>query len=542
MSLKPGSGWRLIAVLIAAIVVLPVAALFACAAQGSEGLWSHLVRNVLANALTQTVILLTGVGLIVAVLGTVTAWLVAGFDFPGRRVLGWALLLPLAVPTYIVAYAYLDILHPVGPVQSTIRHMLGYSSPREFRLPDVRSMTGCIILLGFVLYPYVYLPVRALFATQAANMLEASRTLGAGSLRIFWRIVLPLTRPAIAAGMALALMETLNDIGAAEFLGGRTLTVAVYSTWLNRTDLPGAAQIAIVMLLVVVALVLIERWARKGQVYAASSRRQAPLARVRLRGAAGIGAMLVCLVPVLIGFAAPAAYLVHQAWRRFAFAGIPARIWTEAWQTATLALSATVIAVCLGMLVSAAPRFSNSRVTRVAVRLSTLGYAVPGTILAIGLLPVIIFADRQLTTVLGWFMDEAPKLILLGAGAALIYAYVARFLAIAAGGIEAGMTRVPVTFDHAARSLGRSPSGVFRQIHLPLSRASMVAAGLLIFVDCVKELPATLLLRPLNVETLATHLYGEAARGTYEDASIAALMIVLIGMVPVILLSGRIRS
>ena len=184
MSLKPGSGWRLIAVLIAAIVVLPVAALFAFAAQGSEGLWSHLVRNVLANALTQTVILLTGVGLIVAVLGTVTAWLVAGFDFPGRRVLGWALLLPLAVPTYIVAYAYLDILHPVGPVQSTIRHMLGYSSPREFRLPDVRSMTGCIILLGFVLYPYVYLPVRALFATQTANMLEASRTLGAGSLRI----------------------------------------------------------------------------------------------------------------------------------------------------------------------------------------------------------------------------------------------------------------------------------------------------------------------------------------------------------------------
>ncbi|WBU59749.1 ABC transporter permease [Paracoccus albus] len=541
MSLTPGSGWRLIAVLIAAIVVLPVVALFGFALQGSVGLWSHLFRNVLANALTQTVILLCGVGIIVALLGTVTAWLIAGFDFPGRRVLGWALLLPLAVPTYIVAYAYLDILHPIGPVQSLIRNVLGYSSPRDFRLPDIRSMTGCIILLGFVLYPYVYLPVRALFATQAANMLEASRTLGAGPLRIFWRVVVPLARPAIAAGMALALMETLNDIGAAEFLGVRTLTVTVYSTWLNRTDLPGAAQIALVMLLVVIALVVMERAARSGQVYASGSRRQVPLARVKLGGVAGLTAMAVCLIPVLIGFVAPATYLIHQAWRRYQFAGIPERIWTETWQTAVLAMSATVIAVCLGMLVSVAPRFSSGPVTRAAVRLSTLGYALPGTILAIGLLPVIIFADRQISAVLGWFMADAPQLILLGAGAGMIYAYVARFLAIAAGGIEAGMTRVPASFDHAARSLGRSPSGVFRQIHLPLSRASMTAAGLLIFVDCVKELPATLLLRPLNVETLATHLYGEAARGTYEDASIAALMIVFIGMIPVVLLSGRIR-
>ncbi|MDO5641128.1 MAG: iron ABC transporter permease [Paracoccus sp. (in: a-proteobacteria)] len=542
MSHEPGRGWQIAALLIAAVVILPVAALFWFAAQGSSGLWSHLFRNVLANALSQTVILLAGVGVIVAVLGTVTAWLVAGFDFPGRRILGWALLLPLAVPTYIVAYAYLDILHPIGPVQTLIRDLMGYSGPREFRLPDIRSMTGCIILLGLVLYPYVYLPVRALFATQAANMIEASRTLGAGPLRIFWRIVLPLARPAIAAGMALALMETLNDIGAAEFLGVRTLTVAVYSTWLNRTDLPGAAQIAIVMLLVVVALILMERWARRGQLYAASTRRQAPLARTRLRGLSGAAAMLTCLIPVLLGFVVPALYLLDQAWKRYQFAGIPARIWTEAWHTASLALTATLIAVGLGMIISAAPRFSASRLTRGAVRLSTIGYAVPGTILAIGLLPVIIFADRQLATALGWFMADAPRLVLLGAGAGMIYAYVARFLAIASGGIEAGMTRVPLTYDHAARSLGTRPGGVFRRIHMPLSRASMVAAGLLIFVDCVKELPATLLLRPLNVETLATHLYGEAARGTYEDASIAALLIVLIGMVPVALLSGRIKA
>ena len=542
MTPRTGAGWQIAVVLIAVLVLLPVVALLGFAAQGSIGLWPHLFRNVLANALFQTGVLLAGVGAIVAVLGTVTAWLIAGFDFPGRRFFGWALLLPLAVPTYIVAYAYLDLLHPVGPVQSVIRDLLGYDSPRDFRLPDIRSMTGCILLLGFVLYPYVYLPVRALFATQAANLLEASRTLGAGPLRVFWRVVLPLARPAIAIGMALAMMETLNDIGAAEFLGVRTLTVSVYSTWINRTDLPGAAQIALVMLVIVISLVLIERRARRGQQFAGSARRLLPLSRVRLHGAAAWAATCFCALPVLLGFAAPAAYLAVQAWRRYAFAGISPRIWVEAGQTALLAFLATVIAVGLGLIISAAPRLKPGTLTRSAARISTLGYAVPGTILAIGLLPVITFTDRQISTVLGWVMTDAPRLVLLGSGAALIYAYVARFLAISAGGIEAGMTRIPLTLDHAARSLGEAPSGIFRKVHLPLSRASMAAAGLLIFVDCVKELPATLLLRPLNVETLATHLYGEAARGTYEDASIAALLIVLIGMLPVVLLSRNIRA
>ncbi|WP_233713214.1 ABC transporter permease [Amaricoccus solimangrovi] len=537
-----GAGWQLAAMLIAAGALLPVVVLAGFAAQGSIGLWPHLLRNVLANALGQTAILLAGVGVIVAVIGTVTAWLIAGFDFPGRRILGWALALPLAVPTYIVAYAYLDILHPVGPVQSLLRDLLGYSSPREFRLPDIRSVWGCVLLLGFVLYPYVYLPVRALFATQAANLLEASRTLGAGPARVFWRVVLPLARPAIAVGMALALMEALNDIGAAEFLGVRTLTVSVYATWINRGDLPGAAQIAIVMLLIVVSLVLVERRARRGQRYAGGAHRLLPLSRTRLRGASAVFAALVCALPVLVGFAAPAAYLAHQAWRRVVHAGIPPRIWVEAGQTAALALVATLVAVGLGLVISAAPRLRPSPATRAAARISTLGYAVPGTILAIGLLPVITFADRQISGVLGWFMTNAPQLLLLGSGAALIHAYVTRFLAIGTGGIEAGMTRIPLSFDHAARSMGQSPTGVFRRIHLPLTRASMAAAGLLIFVDCVKELPATLLLRPLNVETLATHLYGEAARGTYEDGSIAALLIVVIGMLPVALLSRGIRA
>ncbi|REG47024.1 iron ABC transporter permease (plasmid) [Paracoccus versutus] len=535
---RAGMGWQAAALAVAALVLLPVLALGLFALRGSPGLWAHLVSNVLPVAARQTVILLLGVGAIVATLGTVTAWLVAACDFPGRRFFGWALLLPLAVPTYIVAYAYLDLLHPVGPVQGAIRGWLGYSSPREFRLPDIRSMPGCILLLGLVLYPYVYLPVRALFAMQAGNLLDAGRSLGAGPVAGFLRVALPLARPAVAIGTALALMEAMNDIGAAEFLGVRTLTVSVYSTWINRSDLPGAAQIALAMLAITMALVMLERRGRRRQRYAAGAQ---PLRRTRLGGWRAWGATLVCALPVALGFAAPAWYLVGAAWARYRFAGLSPRIIEEAGNTALFAALATLVALVLGLVVTGAARMRPGRLTRSMARLSTLGYAVPGTILAIGLLPVIALADRQIAAVSQALLGAGPGLLLLGSGAALVYAYVARFLAIATGGIEAGLSRVPASLDHAARTLGRSPGQVFRQVHVPISRPALAASGLLIFVDCVKELPATLLLRPLNFETLSTHLYGEAARGTYEDAAIAALIIVVIGILPVMVLARTIR-
>ncbi len=535
---RAGMGWQAAALAVAALVLLPVLALGLFALRGSPGLWAHLVSNVLPVAARQTVILLVGVGAIVATLGTVTAWLVAACDFPGRRFFGWALLLPLAVPTYIVAYAYLDLLHPVGPVQGAIRGWLGYSSPREFRLPDIRSMPGCILLLGLVLYPYVYLPVRALFAMQAGNLLDAGRSLGAGPVAGFLRVALPLARPAVAIGTALALMEAMNDIGAAEFLGVRTLTVSVYSTWINRSDLPGAAQIALAMLAITMALVMLERRGRRRQRYAAGAQ---PLRRTRLGGWRAWGATLVCALPVALGFAAPAWYLVGAAWARYRFAGLSPRIIEEAGNTALFAALATLVALVLGLVVTGAARMRPGRLTRSMARLSTLGYAVPGTILAIGLLPVIALADRQIAAVSQALLGAGPGLLLLGSGAALVYAYVARFLAIATGGIEAGLSRVPASLDHAARTLGRSPGQVFRQVHVPISRPALAASGLLIFVDCVKELPATLLLRPLNFETLSTHLYGEAARGTYEDAAIAALIIVVIGILPVMVLARTIR-
>ncbi|PCK84257.1 iron ABC transporter permease [Rhizobium sophoriradicis] len=540
---RPGSAWLAIAATIALIAILPIGGLLFEASKGSAGLWGHLFSTVLPVALLDTVILLAGVGVITAVVGTTTAWLVTAYDFPGRRALEWMLLLPLAVPTYIVAYAYLDILHPIGPVQDAVRWLLGYESPRQFRLPDVRSMAGCILLLGIVLYPYVYIPTRAMFLTQSGNLVDAARTLGTSRRAVFWQVALPLARPAVAVGISLALMETLNDIGAAEFLGVRTITVSIYTTWITRSDLSGASQIALALLLIVVAIVAVERWARRKQRYSIDVRRMRRFQPRRVSLPKGILLFLGGLLPVILGFAAPALYLLIEAAKRYRFAGISPRIIDEAVNTLVIATLATIATVILGLLAAYATRLRPGQPSSWLLRCSTMGYAAPGTVVAIGVLTVLAgfdqFIDRAALSLFG----VSTGLLLMGSGAAVIYALIVRFLAISAGGIEAGLSRISLSLDHASRSLGQSTAGTLRYVHLPLSKAAISAAALLVFVDCVKELPATLLLRPLNVETFATHLYGEAARGTYEEASIAALAIVLIGILPAILLSriGRIR-
>ncbi|MBW9116498.1 iron ABC transporter permease [Rhizobium cauense] len=525
------------AAFIAIAVVLPIGGLLIEAFHGSAGLWAHLFSTILPSALLDTIVLLVGVGCVTSFIGTTTAWLVTAYEFPGRRMLEWMLLLPLAVPTYIIAYAYLDILHPIGSVQGALRWVLGYDSPRQFRLPDIRSMTGCILLLGFVLYPYVYIPTRAMFLTQSANLIDAARTLGISRSRVFWRVALPLARPAVAVGIALALMETLNDVGAAEFLGVRTITVSIYTTWITRSDLPGAAQIALALLTIVVGLVALERWARRKQRYATDSRRSRSLSPRPVSRRIGVALLLLGLAPVLLGFGAPAFYLAVEAWKRFQFAGISSRIVSEAVATTAIASIATLITIAFGLVVAYATRIAPGARSSSLLRLSTMGYAAPGTVIAIGVLIVLGGFDRFIDQLTREWLGFGSGLLFIGSGAALVYALTVRFLAISAGGIEAGLSRIPVALDHASRTLGQSVAGTFRHLHLPLSRASIAAAALLVFVDCVKELPATLLLRPLNLETFATHLYGEAARGTYEEASIAALAIVAISTLPVILLS-----
>ncbi len=533
-------GWAAFGTLVMALLA-PVLSLAVAAWEGTGELWPHLVAYVLPQALRDTALLLAGVGLMVIGLGAGAAWLVAAFDFPGRRFVEAALLLPLAVPTYVVAYAYLDLMHPLGPVQSGLRALFGLTSPRDLPFPDLRSLPGCILLLGFVLYPYVYLPTRALFLMRAGSLLEAARMLGAGPVRSFLRVALPLARPAVALGTGLALMEAVNDVGAAEFLGVRTLTVQVYATWVNRSDLPGAAQIALVILGSILLFVGLERVARGGRGYAGSGRREQAMARRHLTGWRGGLALGLGLVPVVIGFAAPAGYLLASALRHALSVGLPASLLAETANTIVYAGLATMLVVSVGLLVAAAPTLLNPRAGKALIRMAGLGYAMPGTVLAVGLLGPLALLDATLADGLG-LGGTGPALVGLGTGAALVIGYGLRFLTISVGATEAGLARIPRSIPDAARMLGRGRLATLISVQLPLVRPALLSGALLVFVDIAKELPLTLLLRPLNVETLSTHLYGEAARGTYEDGAAAALLIVAIGLIPVATLIGLDRA
>jgi iron(III) transport system permease protein len=538
-----GSGYRLwigLAALVAALVLAPVIALALIASEGAGDLWPHLLANVIPVAFRVTGLLLAGVGILVIVIGAGTAWLVTAYDFPGRRILDWALLLPLAVPTYIIAYAYLDILHPIGPVQTALRSLLGLARPGDLWFPDIRSLAGCIVLFGLVLYPYVYLSTRALFLMQAASLVEAAETLGAGRRPVFFQIALPLARPAIALGTSLALMEALNDIGASEFLGVRTLTVSIYTTWINRTNLAGAAEIALIMLAIIVALILIERWARHQQRFATTARARMLVPRT-LAGGAGWLALVIGALPVVLGFLVPASYLVGEAVKRIRFNGIAPAILTEIANTVTISAVATLVTLALGLSVAYAGRLNRGTLGTVLVRTASLGYALPGTVLAIGLLSPLAGLDNFIDGLSRDWFGVSTGLVLSGTGVALVYAYATRFLAISVGGIEAGFAKIPHSLDRSARTLGHAATGILARIHIPLLRPALGAAALLVFVDCMKELPATLLLRPLDFETLATHLYADASRGTYEDGAVAALAIVVVGLLPVILLSRLAR-
>lgn len=538
-ALRSDRVWIAGAAIIAVLVVLPVLALVWTATQGSAGLWSHLSTHVLPRASINTGVLLLGVGLLSAALGTGSAWLVTAYDFPGRKTLSWALLLPLAMPTYIVAYAYLDLLHPLGPVQSLIRTAMGFDSPRDFRLPDIRSLAGCIVLLSLVLYPYVYLTTRAMFLTQAGGLMDAARSLGVGRAALFHRVALPLARPAIAVGVALALLETLNDIGASEFLGVQTLTVAVYSTWVTRSDLPGAAQIALGMLVIVVLLIALERYGRRRQRYA-DGHAPYPMQPLQLHGVGVWIAQILGLLPILFGFLFPALHLIDASIERVQGHGVSTQLLGAVWNTVLVAGVTTLAALVAGVVVAWAWRLAQahrrSRWAGLGLRLATLGYALPGTVLAIGLLTPLAWFDIGANGVLAWF-GISPRLVLMGSLTALVLAYLVRFLAISVGSTDAGLTRIPVSLDQAARSLGKDSFGTLFRVHLPLLRPALAAAALLVFVDTMKELPATLMLRPVNFETLATWLYADAARGAYEDGALAALLIVLVGLAPVVLLA-----
>ena len=526
-----------VAILIALILLMPVAALTVIALNGELESFDHLYRTVLPRASWVTIKLLVGVGLVVASIGTVTAWLVAYYNFPGRRLLEWALMLPLAVPTYISAYAFVEFLSFTGPLQSVLRKIGGFQSAQDYWFPDIRSVWGTVLVMGLVLYPYVYLSVRTLFRYQSISMIDSARILGAGRLKLLVKVAFPLARPAIILGVALALMETINDIGAVEFMGTRTLTFSIFSVWLNQNDLAGAAQIALVLLLFVVVLMIAERISRRGRRFhdLISSKTIQPAERQTLTGLAALFASVSCAMPILLGFGIPVSVLGGYAVRRLEF-GLDPSLYEALFTSVLLAGSAAVLAVLLGLILVFAARAGNNPAIAAVVRAASSGYAIPGTIIALGIfLPLAMF-DNFIDGLMRSSFGISTGLLITGSGATIVYAYIVRFMAMSEGTLDVGLKKISPSVDMAARSLGRSQRQAYVFVLLPIMKPILLAAGLLVFIDSLKELSATIMLRPFGVQTLSTHVYDFASRGLVEDASVGCILIIVAGIVPVIIL------
>jgi iron(III) transport system permease protein len=527
-----------------AIMGLPILWLTAAAIGAAVSGTSGLTGSMLPTALRETAVLMAWVGAVTAAVGLVAAWLVTNFDFPGRRIFEWALILPLAIPTYLAAYSYVEFLDFTGPVQQAVRALTGATTLREYWFPDIKNPTGAAFVLSMVLYPYVYVACRTFFLMQSGSINGAARTLGAGPWRAFFTVTLPLSRPAIVVGATLAMMEVVNDLGAVQYFGVNSLTAVIYSLWINRSDFGGAAQLAVTIVLVIAVLILAEQWARRARAYTVHRDTRVAPAREPLFGWSAFFAVLFSATVLMLGFGIPFGQLAVLALRTLRPDAVALTVSAGA-TTLMLGVLGALVTVSIGFTAAklSAPR--ANRIGRGAIKLATLGYAIPGTVLALGLLQPLGTADLWFNRLTMWLADWRPGLILSGSVAALLYVYAIRFLAVGHSNLDAAMRRRGDTMLDAARVLGsRGPALLFR-IDLPSISPAILAAATLIFVEIVKELPATLLLRPLGVETLATVVYARANVGLFAEAALPALCIVLAGLVPVILAthwSGRRRG
>jgi iron(III) transport system permease protein len=529
-------------ILMSLVVLTPLAAiLWIALSSGSDDL-AHVAGTILPRALSRTLWLLLLISLATGITGVLTAWLTATFDFPFRRLLTVALVLPLAMPTYLAAYAAGEFFDYAGPLQGAVRALGGFTSASQYWFFDIRTLGGAVFVMGAVLYPYVYLSTRSAFLLQGRSAADVARTLGASPLKVFFTVQLPMARPAIAAGLTLVMMETMNDIGAVEYLGVNTLTFAIYDTWLNRGSLGGAAQIAAVMLVFVIGLILVERHARRLQRFVSGKATPAAaIARPRLKGVKGWAATFACAAPVLGGFVIPGGVLLTYALRRLDTLSQPA-LYKALGHTIMVASATALITVVLAFTLAYSARVGRGRITALAGRAATFGYGVPGTVMALGVLIPLASLDN---TVAGFFREHfgiRTGLLITGTMAAIVFALTCRFLTMAEGAVDAGFQKLPVNLDHASRTLGRTSVQTLSRILIPAMRPAVLTAGLLVFIDAIKELPATILLRPFNFNTLATLVYEDASRAKVEDAAIPALIIILAGLAPVILVSRSLEG
>ncbi|MCP5366048.1 MAG: iron ABC transporter permease [Hyphomicrobiales bacterium] len=533
-------GWTAGTLLVAALAAAPVAAIAVLALSPSDGIWHHLATTVLPGYVVTSLTLMVGVGLGTAFGGVATAWLVTMYRFPGRRVFEWALLLPLAVPAYVNAYVFTDFLEYAGPLQTALRDVFGWTNRQDYWFPEIRSAGGAIAMMTLVLYPYVYLLARAAFLSQPACVLEVSRTLGKGPWASFFRVALPLARPAIAVGVSLVLMEVLNDFGTVDFFAVNTFTAGIYDVWMNMNSTAGAAQLALVLLLFVVALVLIERHSRRDQRFHQTTTRYKALPTQPLGPAAGALAMVFCALPIALGFVFPAAVLGRYALQHYQVT-LEGDFLLHAWHSLALAGTSALVAVAVGLFLAYGARLGGAA-TRAGVRVASLGYAVPGAVLAVGVIVPMAALDNSVDGFMRATFGIPTGLLLSGTVVAVGYGYLVRFLALSYGAGESGLARVTPAMDGAARTLGATPLGVLRRVHLPMLRGSLLTGGILVFVDCMKELPMTVILRPFNFETLATFVHQYASDELLEECALGALAIVAVGVLPVVFLSRSLRG
>ncbi len=502
--------------------------------------WQHLKDTVLPEYLGNSLLLTFGVGSGTLLIGVSTAWLTAMCRFPGKNLFVWLLLLPMAMPAYIVAYTYTGMFDFAGPVQTTIRDWTGWRY-QEYYFPQIRSMGGAIAMLSLVLYPYVYLLGRSTFLEQSVGVMEVSRTLDCGPWTVFYRVALPLARPAIVAGLSLALMETLADYGTVAYFGLGVFTTGIFRTWFGLGDYTSAAKLAALLMLFVFALIIMERVSRNKAQYHNSSGKLTRFSEYRLQGFKAWGAFTICAIPIFLGFFLPAAQLslwAMETWSEM----VDDRFFELIRNSFLLGLGAALISVILALFLGYGKRILPGKTTIVSIRTASIGYAIPGTVIAVGVIIPFAWLDVRIDAFMKSSFGISSGLILSGTIVAVMFAYVVRFLAISLQTVESGLDKIKPSMDDAARSLGYKPRETLFKIHIPLMKSSTLTALMIVFVDVMKELPATLILRPFDFNTLAVRAFELASDERLADSSTAALTIVIVGLLPVIFLSKTISQ
>ena len=532
--------WKPGIIALALVLSLPIFTVASAIVYPASEVWQHLRETVLTEYLLNSATMMIGVGIGTTIIGVGCAWLTSLCEFPGKRLFAWALLLPLAFPAYIIAYTYTGMFDFAGPVQSWIRELTGWGY-RDYYFPEIRSLGGAITMFSLVLYPYVYLLSRAAFLEQSVCVLEVSRTLGCSVWSSFYRVALPLARPAIVAGLSLALMETLADYGTVSYFGLGVFTTGIFRTWFGLGDSVAAAKLASILLLFVFSLVIIERWSRKQAQYHHATYRYQALPQYRLRGVRALLAFIACLLPLLLGFLLPAFQLGLWALETYDTM-LDASFVRLTLNSVGLALTAAILALFLALFLTYGRRVLGGAGIGASIRVVATGYAIPGTVIAVGVIIPFAWIDNWLDSLLQQHFGLSTGLLLSGTVFALLFAYQVRFLSISIQSVESGLAKIKTSMDEAARSLTCSPREILLKVHIPLMRGTVLTALLIVFVDVMKELPATLILRPFDFNTLAVRAFELASDERLADSSTAALTIVAVGLLPVILLSRSISA